>query len=82
MAEETSYVGTDFDILVRKPKKSITVETNEKIYRPISSVDQKDIEFVTPGDSDTYVGLDLKLFFKGKLQTKITRIYQKPITQP
>jgi len=46
------------------------VETNETIYRPIASVDQTDIEFVIPGDSDTYVDMDLKLFVKGKLQTE------------
>jgi len=70
MAEEPSYVGTEFDIFVRKPKKSSTVETNETIYRPIASVDQPEIEFVIPGDSDTYVVLDLKLFVKEKLQTE------------
>ena len=70
MAEEPSYVGTEFDIFVRKPKQSSTVETNETIYRPIASVDQTDIEFVIPGDSDTYVDLDMKLFVKGKLQTE------------
>ena len=70
MAEETSYVGTEFDIFVRKPKQSSTVETNETIYRPIASVDQTDIEFVIPGDSDTYVDLDMKLFVKGKLLTE------------
>jgi len=70
MAEEPSYVGTEFDIFVRKPKQSSTVETNETIYRPIVPFDQRDIEFVIPGDSDTYVDLDLKLFVKGKLQTE------------
>ena len=63
-------MGTDFDIFVRKPKQSSTVEANETIYRPIESVDQTDIEFVIPGGSDTYVDLDLKLFVKGKLQTE------------
>ena len=62
MAEEPSFLGTDFDIFVRKPKQSSTVETNETIYR------QR--EYVIPGDSDTYVDLDLKLFVKGKLQTQ------------
>ena len=70
MAEEQSYVGTEFDIFACKPKQSSTVETNETIYRPIASVDQKDIEFVIPGDSDTYVDFDLNLFVKGKLQTE------------
>ena len=70
MAEEQSYVGTEFEIFVRKPKKSRIVETNETIYSPIASVDQTDIEFVITGDSDTYVDLDLKLFVKRKLQTE------------
>ena len=50
MAEEPSYVGTEYDIFVRKPKQSNTVETNETIYRPKASDDQTDIEFVIPGD--------------------------------
>ena len=70
MAEEPSYVGTEFDIFVRKPKQSSTVEINETIYRPIASVVQTDREFVIPGDSGTYVDLDLKLLVKGKLQTE------------
>ena len=70
MAEEPSFVGTEFDIFGRKPKQSSTVETNESIYRPLASVDQTDIEFVIPADSDTYVDLDLKLFVKGKLQSE------------
>jgi hypothetical protein len=47
-----------------KPKQKSTVETSEIIFRPIASVDQADIEFVIPGDSDTYVSLDLKLYLK------------------
>ena len=54
MTEEPSYVGNEFDTFVRKPKQSSTVETNETIYRPIASVDQTDIEFVMPGDSDKF----------------------------
>jgi hypothetical protein len=67
MAEIPSFLGTEFDIFGRKPKQINTVETKETIYRPIASVDQADIEFVIPGDSDTYVSLDLKLYVKGKL---------------
>jgi hypothetical protein len=67
MADVPSFLGTEFDIFGRKPKQISTVETNETIYRPIASVDQADIEFVIPGDSDWYVDLDLKLFVKGKL---------------
>ena len=59
MTGEPSYVGTEFDIFVREPKQSSTLETNETIYMPIASVDQTDIEFVISGDSATYVNLDL-----------------------
>jgi hypothetical protein len=67
MADVPSLLGTEFDLFARKPKQITTVETNETIYRPIASVDQTDIEFVIPGDSDTYVSLDLRLYVKGKL---------------
>jgi len=69
MAEVQSFVGTEINIFGRKPTQSSTVETHETTYRPIASVDQTNIEFVIPGDSDTYVDLDLELFVKGKLQT-------------
>jgi hypothetical protein len=65
MADVPSLLGTEFDIFGRKPKQISTVETNETIYRRIASVDQADIEFVIPGDSDTYVSLDSKLYVKG-----------------
>ena len=67
MAEAPSFVGTEYDIFGIKPKQIGTDETNETIYKPVASVDQTDIEFMIPGDSDTYVHLNLKLFMKGKL---------------
>ena len=36
-----------------------------------ASVDQTDIEFVMPGDSDTFVNLDLKQLIRGKLMTEV-----------
>jgi len=44
------------------------LETTETIYKPILSVDQTDIELSIPGNSDTYIDVDLKLYIKGKLQ--------------
>jgi len=40
------------------------------IYKPIASVDQTDIEFLIPGDGDTYIDINLKLFIRGKLIKK------------
>jgi len=60
-------MSTEFDIFAPKPRQ-IAVEGNfETIYKSIASVDQIDIEFLIPGDSETHIDLDLKLYIKGKL---------------
>ena len=64
MAEEPSFVGSDFDLFSRKPKQDSCEETTKTIYKPIASVDQTDIDFVIPGDSGTYIDLNLKLFIR------------------
>ena len=60
-------MGIEFDIFARTARQTATQEIFETIYKPIASVDQSDIEFLIPGDSDKYIDLDLKLFIKGKL---------------
>ena len=70
MADEPSFVGSDFDLFARKAKQDSCVDTTETLYKPIASVDQTDIEFLIPGDSETYIDLNLKLFIRGKLIKK------------
>ena len=53
MAEEPSDLGTGFHLFARKSKQDSCLDTTETIYKPIASVDQTDIEFVIPGDSET-----------------------------
>jgi len=60
----------DFNIFSRKPRQSATYEITETIYEPIASIDQTDFEFLTPGGSDMYIDLDLKIYIKGKLVKK------------
>ena len=67
MAEVLSYMGTEFDIFAPKSRQVAVEGTTETIYIPIASIDQSDIEFLIPGDSETYIDLDLKLYIKGKL---------------
>jgi len=67
MAEVLSYMGTDFDIFAPKPRQVAVEGTTETIYKPIASIDQTDIEFLIPRDSETYIDLDLKLYTQGKL---------------
>jgi len=44
-------------------------ETIETIYRPITSVDQSDLEFLIPAEHDTYIDLNIKLYVPCKLTT-------------
>ena len=67
MAEVPSYMGTEFDIFAPKPRQVAVEGTTETIYKPIASIDQTDIEFLIPGDSETYIDLDLKFYIKDKL---------------
>jgi hypothetical protein len=67
MAEVPAFLSTEFDIFTRKAKQASTLETFETIYKPIAPVDQSDIEFLIPGDSDSYIDLDLKLYLKVQL---------------
>jgi len=36
-------------------------------YKSIATVDQNDLEFLVPGDNETYIDLNFKLFVKGML---------------
>jgi len=67
MAAVPSYMGTEFVIFVPKPRQIAVEGTIETIYKPLASIDQTDIEFFIPGESETYIDLDLKLYIKGKL---------------
>jgi len=67
MAEVPSFVSTEFDIFVRKPRQKAVDQITETIYKPIASIDQTDIEFLIPGDSETYIDLEFKLYIKSKL---------------
>ena len=63
-----SFVGTVFVIFAPRPIQSGVEETIHTIYKSIASVDQSDLEFLIPADSDSYIDLDIKLYVKGKLQ--------------
>jgi len=67
MANVPPYMGTEFDIFAPKPRQIAVEGTFETIYKPIASIDQTDIEFLIPGDSETYIDLDLHLYIKGRL---------------
>ena len=44
-------------------------ETIENIFRPIDSVGRRDLEFLIPGEDDTFIDLNIRLYFRIKLTT-------------
>jgi len=67
MYGEVEFVGSDFDIFAPKPVQSAILGTDVVHYKPIATVDQNDLEFLIPGDTETYIDLDIKLFVRRKI---------------
>ena len=65
MAGIPEYISTEFDLFARKPRQDGCVGTTETIYKPIASVDQTDIEFLIPADSDTYIDPNIHFLSEG-----------------
>jgi len=67
MSGEVEFVSSEFHIFVPKPVQSAILGTDVVHYKPIVTVDQNDLEFLIPGDTETYIDLDIKLFVRGKI---------------
>jgi hypothetical protein len=67
MAKVTEYVGSEFDVFREKPVQTGTLDTIPTWYHPIASVSQSDLEFLIPGDSETYVDTLIRLYVRGRL---------------
>ena len=64
MSGDVELVTTEFDIFAHKPVQTAILKTNGVHHKPIATVDQNNLEFFIPGDNETYIDLDIKLFFK------------------
>jgi len=67
ISEEVEFVSSEFDIFVKKPVQSAILGTAVVHYKPIVTVDQNDLEFLVPGDNETYMDQDIKLYVRGKI---------------
>jgi hypothetical protein len=63
----TASISSDFDVSASKPVQSSVHETTEVAYKPIASIEQTDLEFLIPADSDTYIDLNIENYIRGKL---------------
>ena len=79
MAEVPLHISTELDLFERKARQDGFLETTETIYKLIASVDQTDIEFLIPADSDTYIDPNIKLFIKESWPRLTKQIYLKLI---
>ena len=43
------------------------LETIETANKPITPLEQNDLEFLIPGNKDSYIRLDIQLYVRGKL---------------
>jgi len=67
MSEDIEFISSEFDIFVKKPIQWAILDNHVVRYKPIATVDQNDLEFLAPGDNETYIDLNFKLFVKGML---------------
>jgi hypothetical protein len=58
---------SEFDIFAKKPVQGAVLWSRVTHYKPIAPVDQSDLEYVIPGDSETYVDLNIHMKIRGKL---------------
>jgi len=63
---EIASIISEFDI-AHKPIQTSVLGTIETAYKPIAPVEQNDLEFLIPGDKDSYIRLDIQLYVRGKL---------------
>jgi len=67
MSGEVEFVSSEFDIFAPKPVQLAILGTDVVHYKPIATVDENDLEFLIPGDSETYITQDIKLYVRGKI---------------
>jgi hypothetical protein len=61
MSLEMAFVSTDFDVFAHKPVQETVQETIEVYNKPITTVDQTDLEFSFPADSESQIDRKLHM---------------------
>ena len=64
---DLEFITSKFDIFAHKPIQTAILGTDVVLYKRIATVDQKDLEFFIPDDTETYIDLDIKLIVRGKI---------------
>ena len=77
---EPKVVNSAFDIFEFRPVQSSVLETIEEPQKPVAGVDQSDVEFLVPANSETYIDPNIKLFVRGRLSRLTGRIWMRMIS--
>ena len=60
-------ISIQFDIFIHRPIQTAVLGSVETVYKPLAPVELNELEFLIPGDSDTYIDLDINLYVRGKM---------------
>ena len=58
---------SELDLFLAKPVQTAILGIRDILYKSIASVNQTNLEFVIPGDNETHIDLNIKLYVHGKL---------------
>jgi hypothetical protein len=58
---------SEFNIFAQKPVQTAVLQTRETLYKTMATVDPSDLQFVVPGDNESYIDLKVHIYIKGKL---------------
>jgi hypothetical protein len=64
---EMASVNAEFDIFAPKLMQASVQEIIETTYKPIATLDQSDLEFTIPAETDFYVDPNNHIFVSGQL---------------
>ena len=74
---------SELDLFLAKPVQTAILGIRDILYKSIASVNQTNLEFVIPGDNETHIDLNIKLYVHGKLTMMGGgRNLTPPITHP
>ena len=52
---------------MHRPIQTAVLGSVKTLYKPLAPVEQNDLEFLIPGDNDTYIDLDIEHYVRGKI---------------
>ena len=64
---EVKSIRSEYDIFLYRPFQTAVLGTVETVYKTLARVEQNDWEFLIPGDTYTYIDLDIKLYGSDKM---------------